>query len=501
MANKDGAMIDRKNNDHTVKILFYIGLFCVIAFLVWFFYSHEKVVSDTRYRPNATAKESPFSAANLLLTTQGKQVTVLTQETSSLKLKQLWQDTKNAKGKLVILTHMDTPQASHLEGIIRWVQAGGHLVVYSNDQYEHETGVFDTANDDWQNYTRKENPLLIKLGIYAESDSIEVNNDFNTYLVPLRLPDGQLLIVDDPVAGKLNASRFLSMHPEAVARDYQAVRYDKTRGEGVIDRTHLSESFSELDIGQASKLLVFLEESQKNYNSYQPERLIFDSDYGQGRLTVLTHQALWVNPLPMGFEPEASKKETEQASRLWRYLRGNLFFGVDYQGGISTADHAYLLSHLSQDATEVWLVPRLKSENFISTLWEHLPFFMGALLVFVLGMGLSLPRKFTPVREVVSDESENLLAYFEYVGQYLWASDQVEALMRTNRERLFEKIHLKYPSLNTASKPSPEHSHAIAQMLTLPVSVVENALFGTWQSQSEFLMVCQDFMRVFGQLR
>lgn len=492
-------MTDRKNNDRTVKILFYFGLFCVIVFLAWFFYTHEKVVSDTRYRPNAAAQASPFSAASVLLKATGKNVTVLTQETSAPKLRQLWQDTKNAKGKLIILTHIDTPQTSYLEGILAWVQAGGHLVVYAHDRYEHETGAFDTSNDDWQSYADRENPLLIKLGIYVKSDSIEGDSEFNTYLVPLRLPEGRLIVMDDPVSGKLDASQFLSMHPEASVQEYQAVRHDSKNGAGVIDRMHLFESFSELDIRQASELLVFLEKNEKNYNSYQPERLIFDSSYGQGRLTVLTHEALWVNPVPLIFEPEASAETTEETPRLWQYLRGDLFLGADYQGGINTADHAYFLSYLSQDATDVWFVPRLKSDDFFSLLWRHLPFFVGSLLVVLLGVGLSLPRKFTPVRERVSDDSENLLAYFENVGQYLWASDQAEALLRANRERLFEKIHLKHPAL--MHLPKPEQIPAIAEALDLPVSVVENALFGRWQSQSEFLVVCQDFMRLFHGVR
>ncbi len=467
----------RAASDNIGKIVFALVLVLVMVYAVWFFSTHHKVTINDIYTPKPDVVKNPYFAATLMLQKQGKTGEYISPADADSRLEALWQDTTHAKSHTVIIEQMASTPEHQLERMVSWIQAGGHLVIYN------QTTHYD--DQEWQDYVKNENPLMIHLGISSQFK----RNNFEDNTLDLRY-DSLPILIDNKVVvlrsnlDRFNTKPFFDNYPDARwVYDYQAI------GKG-ISQQQLYANFYELNTKQKQQLFEF---SNKNIGYGNPSQVLVDVHLGDGRLTVLNDRIDFSNPWPdkYGFA-QSTKPADPNSPRVLQLLSGNIR-STAYYGGITDADHAYFLSKLTQDSQTIWFVPRTFSDpkGFMGLMREHLPFVLIAVVLAIIAMLMALPRQFGRKQVIVDDSNRNLMLYFDGVGQYLWATDLCVAQVHTNRERLLEKIQARLPKVSRADNKTA--CQLIAEDANLPVSMVYEALYGEWQTQSEFVKISRSF--------
>lgn len=466
-------------SDRVGKIAITVAIALVLAYMAWFFTTHERVDTGVLYRTKSEAAKNPYFAATLLLNQQGRASEYIVPSQMDRRLKALWQDTKTANQYTIVLNRIHALSSSQLAEIEAWVQAGGHLVVFAQNSYNDEMTQ--------ANYQQDENPILVHFGIQNIHQNMElVDNKLNLYPwhVAIRV-DNQVLILPSD-GSRLDSSEFEKKYPKAhPVANYWALG-------GQVSLNQLSQDFYELEPSQKQQLFDF---SKKNSNYSDPKRAIVDFYLGQGRLTVLNRSINFQNPWSNSYvlaDTDAPKASSDEP-RILRLLRGREADGKIYYGNINELDNAYMLSYLAKDRQTLWFVRGISDEStgFMMLVADRLPFALAAFILAVLAMLFGLPRQFGRRQMIDDDSDRNLMKYFDNVGQYLWASDLCLAQVSANRERLQEKIRARLPRLQRLD--NQQACQLIAEDAKLPVCVVYEALYGTWQNQSGFVKISRSF--------
>lgn len=459
----------------------------VIGYGVWFLNTHSLQTIKNRYKPLPEVDDNPYFAASLLLKSQGKQGIYVERHEADATLKQLWQDTDNASQKTAILHHIGDAQKNDLDKMVDWMQAGGHLVVFSQDNFEVGN---EAAFEDYQDY---ENPLLIKLGIYNQyiNDEFQTETNpthswsINPYQIPLKIGDA-IVILNDEQKSVFNTDTFVKNYAAEVY-DYQAVSHTMSKSE-------FDGRFAPLNDDEKG---VFYQAIKANPNYFLPYGVMVDAKLGKGRLTVLDIDKPFNNPYGGGFDPTNNDDESSKApqSRLSKLLLGDYGYGDLYYGGVASNDNGFLLNYLTIGRQEVLFVPAFERTPLSALIKKNLPFMLFAVVAMMALALLALPRQFGRHERILDDSDKNVLSYYTAIGQYLWASDLCEAQVAINRERLIEKIRAVLPSIHKVGDED-QLSHLIAKDCNLPPEVVFLALYGDWDNEREFVAMTRAFARV-----
>lgn len=459
-------------------------LIAVVVFAIWFFSTYQQI-DYVSYHPNAQMREKPFGAAMLLLQKEGNDTDYLTGVQAEAHLTDMFAMPDKTE-VLIMPIHLDF---LHSEALLAWVQAGGHLITYSNlwlDENDIEDG---------ERYVKNQNPLLVMLGIeHKRLPTIKQTQDnqllapIDTRYTPIKLPSGEIIFVQ--ANGYLDTQAFEQRADVSPVADYRLVYANMPTA---VQKKQL---FT-LNAPQKQQLTTFVND---NPNHLQPQTVLVDSYVGQGRLTVLTDATLFVNPKPEEPKPkhiQVTKDQKQADDWLWQALSTDFESGRqkgNYYAGIADGDNAYLLHYLTQNAQYVWFVAH-KQSSLWALLWQHMPFMMWALLVGVVAILLALPRQFGRVATLNDDSSHNFLAYFEQVGAYLWRVDALALQVANNRKQLLDKLHARLPQLVNIQDVH-ERCQVIAKAYQLEAHEVYLALYDSWQGETEFLAITQSFAKL-----
>lgn len=482
-----------KKNDSSGRIMLLIIALLIIAYGIWFLSTHSLVTTNNRYTPIKETSNNPYFAASLLLQKEGKAAHYLKRELASAELKRIWQDTDSANKKTLILDRINDAQSSSLEDMIRWVQAGGHLVVHSQSLYVKGD---DDDGEGFERYLENENPLLVELGIYNISGNTKIEYpdlDADEYKwtvdgsqKPIKL-DGAIAVLRENTQGAFVADEFV--------KNYNATLYNHKALYESMPEEEFNKNFAALTDVQRTTLKKVLQDNPK---IFLPETVMLDARLGQGRLTVLDFRGSFGNPYSSGgyYEDEETEKTKDKDSRLAKLLMmDNFYRGGVYYGEIRANDNAFLLSYLAKERSEVWFVPPFEQESLWLMMKKNLPFMIFAIAMLSLISLLALPRQFGRVEKILDDSQNNSLAYYEAIGQYLWASDYCQVQVAGNRKRLLEKIYAKTPIVHGITD-TEKLCHLIAKDSHLPAEVVHEALYGEWGNEREFVAMSRAFARL-----
>lgn len=458
----------------------YIGLLMfvvlVAVYLAWFFANHHKETSPTIYTPTKEANQNRYFAAKQLL---GDKALVLQGQSGREELSALFQQ-KDVKQTAIIIYQISGSQKNDLDAMVAWIRRGGHLIVAN----QHS---LDNSKTNTSDHQSEQNPLLLKLGIDYQDyvfDELSVQKEFNYTIVPLRLPAGQTLVVKGDF-GRFDSTVFRQNYPDARFFDYHWFVKNHQGKHSIKQPT-----ISDLTASEIQQMLTAVDGEDK---LFEPQNALLDVMLGQGRLTVLSTPQMLANPKNYPGLIDIDNKQSNH-SYTWQLLTNTLPAGPhSYRDGIASANHAELLSYLTQEHQAVYLVPDIESTSFFALLWRYLKWSMiGLGVTIVLGV-LALPKRFGASKTYQTDVSHNIFGFFAHVGRYLWASDQAMGLLDGNRQTLIQAIIAK----EQIHEPSSEKIIAtVAQKTGLSAGLIHDALYQEWQTQMEFLRICRSFAQL-----
>lgn len=463
------------------------GIVLLLAFLAWQVFEGYERAYRTTYRPIISSQGNPYFVAGEYLKKQGKKIKWHGKDNASSAFQALTENPTNAQGQLLIIDSLsDIRHTGEVDKLIAWIKAGGHVMVYANERLD-KTSLDTLDDDDKAQYDENENPLLTALGIYLLSlpDKVAYDNKGYRFLddcFALLQADGKLVKAVG-ACGQLQVADDSEFVPFA----YHALTPTMTYQE-VIARFGTPK-----DDKQAQAFVDFLKTNPAQYN---PANVLLDGRLGQGRLTVLADNQIFNNP---DYEKIDSADITPIAPQtLWDKLPYHLS-NMTYQGGIADNDHAFLLHFLSKDAKEVWFFANLERPTFWDLLQERFAFGLLALGLMMVAMVLALPRQFGRQAQVLDDSEQNVVRYFEQVGQYFWQVDSMKKQVATNRTALKKRLVARIAPLSVLTDDpthmSDEHMGRwcaiLADTLKLDEQVVFLALFADWDSRADFVKISQ----------
>lgn len=482
------SFLDAKNKRCSLwPIIALAGIVLFLAFLAWKIVDGYERAYRTTYRPIISSQGNPYFVAGEYLKKQGKKISWHGKDNANSAFKTLTENSTNTKGQLLIIDSLsDIRHTDAIDKLILWIKAGGHVMVYATERLD-KTSLDMLDDDDKAQYNEIENPLLTALGIYWLSLPSKVDYDNKGYHF---LTDcGTLLQVDGKLLKALGACGQLQVAngSEFVPFDYHALAPTMTY-QDVIARLGKPK-----DDQQAQAFANFL---TTNPAQYSPANALLDGKLGQGRLTVLTNNQIFNNPIYEKIDSTNITPTTPQT--LWEKLPHHTSNMV-YQGGIADNDHAFLLHFLSKNAKEVWFFANLERPTFWDLLKEQFAFGLLALALMMIAMVLALPRQFGRQAQVLDDSGQNVVRYFEQVGQYFWQVDNMKKQVATNRTALKKRLvaRIAYLSLLTNDPTDMDDEHMrkwcviLAETLGLDEQVVFLALFADWGSRAEFIKISQ----------
>lgn len=470
--------------EHSGKVMLGVVVLLVLGFVAYFLATHERITTTT-FVPNKDARRHPFTALELILGNDTRQVAY---HKTMDEVPSLWADTDTARGKSVFLFGVDTAQSTQFDVMLNWVQAGGHLVLFSDSEFVSDDETVDKNHENWQDYQTSENPLLLYLGIYNKAlldGQIGTFGDFGDD-VPLLLPHNRLIVFGG-TDSVFVADEFLSTHKEHTPYDYTAHALVDKKSLSTLDVKGLSD-------GELSDVVLFAKLAKDTLN---PRRAVFDTQFGEGRLTVLKARTMLKNPYPSEPADVASPSEVakfKDKPRWWRLLQNKDTHAYAYEGGLMYKDTAYFLEFLTQNQSEILIIEGVDKVGIVALMRQHTPFLVWSLVAGFFAILLRLPRQAGRREVLAKGDGSDVLAYLSGVGAYLWDSDLCAKQVSANRANLLDKIHVKLPAIHNAS--NEQKCTLIAQDVHLPPETVYLALYETWGDEDEFVLMTQAFWQV-----
>lgn len=474
-------------SEHLGKIIVAMLVLIVALYAAWFFSTHQKVNTGTSYTPISETQE-PMYAARLLLQADGKAVTHLQGQGGWQDLAQVLADTDNAAHTTILLKQVDVYNTP-VKSILAWLNAGGHIITFSQDSLLVDK---QQDTDSRQTYLERENPLLTELGIWTI-----VNRELPTgsAIELLKLPNGEYVVVG---RNQYFLRYFKMDKPLPKFADYTPFATGS-----------MAEMQAVFGLDNDSDNQVALQNYHREYHAIRnlgvDDIAILDVKVGAGRLSVLHDERIFDNPRATGAGSNEWTnnngeyiKEHDDKTNANRYTQ-EMILGLEhwaYSGGIAEADNGYLLSYLTDNSTDVYLVSDVERMGLLALLWENARLMLVAIMLCVLAGVLALPRQFGRRLAYQAQQSRDVLDFFGSVGQYLWQTDNANELMSGNRRRLIERIKARYQV--AAQMNNDELCQFVAGQTGLGIGLVYRALYEEYQSQQEFLAVSRAFAQVNG---
>lgn len=194
---------------------------------------------------------------------------------------------------------------------------------------------------------------------------------------------------------------------------------------------------------------------------YPTDSIYLDASFGKGRLSVINDSDVFSNPNPnLELSDEAITYNTnantgvEQAdiapnSALYRLLRTDDDYGYS---SLLSADNAAWLIALTQDSSEVQILPNTDIDSLPVMLWKQArPALLGLGLLAFLWLW-SLYNRFGKMAHLPTNQSRDIMRYFRQVGRFGWHQDNAQQLTQATRDKVRLLItELSNNSINNGS--------------------------------------------------
>lgn len=329
---------------------------------------------------------------------------------------------------LIVLTRQRSgisPQ--HRRALLRWVQAGGHLVVAAARPPRR-------PNQDPEQYWREHDPLLFTLGITSGSTG-----------------------APQPGAPALPAvrSRLTAKH---LFRNYCVQPTDEQWG-------HCINTFCKRDEPWVASLLITPDGEH--------HRLALPA----GR--TLRHAALGYSDAPVPDDP-IRVELIRHAGNQWgtqlatfRLGQGHITvlsgLSIWYNRNLYLLDHAWLLAQLTQAMSSVWIVQTMEIPPLTLWLWRRAwPVLLGALAVLILFIWRRMPR-IAPTLTPSATQPPDFLDHLSAAGHFLWRTGHQRALLQPLRDDIRHR-------LAGHAVPRGERYRYIARRVNLDPTAVQRAM-------------------------
>lgn len=343
--------------------------------------------------------------------------------------------------------------------------------------------------------------------INAKSLSVEEEIAELTRLQPLSLIDvssyntdllqQQLLMVEIwHSQSKLDAQLFQALYPDTAQINLQQTATDDTQilkqqaqrirqyiNTSQTNNNTLNAESADKDIKNSdlkddkkqrlSKLLttmLALSDEQLVALFYPTNSVYLQASFGKGRLSVINDSDVFSNPNPnLELTNKASidvdtsdaiKMNSAPSSALYKLLNSDQFSPTS----LLTADNAAWLIALTQNSSEVWILPNTDIDSLPVMLWKQTrPALLGLGLLGLLWLW-SLYNRFGKMAHLPSNQSRDIMRYFRQVGRFGWHQDKAQRLTQatTDKVRLLVNEHLKSTVTTSSLTDVPATSHLTA---------------------------------------
>lgn len=275
---------------------------------------------------------------------------------------------------------------------------------------------------------------------------------YNTNQSTATLREQKLLLVKiyhSDAKAKLNAQLFQALHPdgaqvipEQAAADQQSI---KQQAKLIRHYIQTSKAGNSSDLEQRlSKLLVAMQalsDEQLVALFYPADSVYLEVNLGKGRLSVINDSDMMRNPNPntdladntSDTQNTISNDETSLAasSALYDLLDADEFL----PSSLLSADNAAWLIALTQDSSEVWILPNTDVDSLPLMLWKQAkPALFGLGLLAFLWLW-SLYNRFGKMARLSDHQSRDIMRYFRQVGRFGWHHDRAKPLLQATKDQ------------------------------------------------------------------
>lgn len=175
---------------------------------------------------------------------------------------------------------------------------------------------------------------------------------------------------------------------------------------------------------------------------YPTDSIYLDASFGKGRLSVINDSDVFSNPNPnLELSDEArtydANSDTEQAdlapsSALYKLL----ITDSSIPSSLLSADNAAWLIALTQDSSDVQILPNTDIDSLLVMLWKQArPALLGLGLLAFLWLW-SLYNRFGKMAHLPTNQSRDIMRYFRQVGRFGWHQDNAQQLTQATRDKV-----------------------------------------------------------------
>ncbi len=191
---------------------------------------------------------------------------------------------------------------------------------------------------------------------------------------------------------------------------------------------------------------------------YPTDNIYLDASFGKGRLSVINDSDVFSNPNPnlelsdeaRTYDANTSAEQADLApsSALYKLLSTD----SSIPSSLLSADNAAWLIALTQDSSEVQILPNTDIDSLPVMLWKQArPALLGLGLLAFLWLW-SLYNRFGKMAHLPTNQSRDIMRYFRQVGRFGWHQDNAQQLRQATRDKVRLLIsEISNSSINTAS--------------------------------------------------
>ncbi|CAM3996226.1 DUF4350 domain-containing protein [Psychrobacter arenosus] len=167
--------------------------------------------------------------------------------------------------------------------------------------------------------------------------------------------------------------------------------------------------------------------------------IYLDIGFGQGRISVLVDSDSFANPNPnLDLPKDASDSRVDERPSLDTPLA--TWVQSDYYINLLSADNAAWLTYLTQNSSQVWILPNVDIDPLPVMLWKQArPAILGLALLALLWLW-SLFNRFGKMKHLPDEQSHDILRYFRQVGRYGWQQDKAAQLLEVTRAQVRQQL-------------------------------------------------------------
>lgn len=205
---------------------------------------------------------------------------------------------------------------------------------------------------------------------------------------------------------------------------------------------------------------------------YPADKLYIDAMLGKGRLSVINDNEAFGNPDPnieLIDNKDVEQKDLAPSSALYNLLTIDGYSPTS----LLSADNASWLLSLTQDSSEVWILPNTDVDPLPLMLWKQARFA-------VLGLGLltllwlwSLYNRFGKMAQLSTDQSRDIMRYFRQVGRFGWHQDYAQLLTKATSDKVRLLINEQLDNANTTDSDTGVNTSATQTLSRSPFVINE----------------------------